>query len=64
LNQNELIACDRRGNIHVFNIEENFKLTKKDIFRAGDYEISDLCKIDDKRFVTMGYDGNLKLWEI
>jgi len=64
LNDNLLVAGDENGNIHVFNIDQNFNLTQKEIFRAHEGNITSLCKFDDNKILSMSYDGYLKLWEI
>ncbi len=40
LNDNLIIASDVFGNIHELNIDENDKLSLRDIFRASDYKIT------------------------
>lgn len=64
LNDNLLVASDENGNIHVFNIEQNFNLTQKEIFRAHEGNITSLCKFDDNKILSISWDGTLKLWEI
>ena len=64
LNDNLLVASDENGNIHVFNIDQNFNLTQKEIFRAHEGYITSLCKFDDNKILSISWDGNLKLWEI
>ena len=64
LNDNLLIAGDENGNIHVFNIAQNFNLSQKEIFRAHEGLITSLCKFDDNKILSISWDGNLKLWEI
>jgi len=64
LNDNLLVAGDENGNIHVFNIGQNFILTQKEIFRAHEGKITSLCKVDDNKILSTSWDGNLKLWEI
>lgn len=64
LNDNLLVASDENGNIFVFNIEQNFKLTQKEIFRAHEGQITSICKFDDNKILSISMDGDLKLWEI
>ena len=63
LNDNLLIASSREGNIFEFNIGNNFQLSTKDIFRAHESPISELCKFDDNKILSISHDGTIKLWE-
>ena len=64
LNDNLLVAGDENGNIHIFNIDQNFNLTPKEIFRAHEGYITSLFKYDDNKILSISWDGSLKLWEI
>ena len=64
LNNNLLISSDMHGNIHEFNIDKYFKITKKEIFRAHANPISFMIKFDDNKILSISYDGNVKLWEV
>ena len=63
LNDNLIIASDICGNIHELNIDENGKLSVRDIFRANDYKITKITKFDNNKILSIGQDGNVKLWE-
>ena len=63
LNDNLLIASDVHGNIHELNIDNNYELSVKDIFKAHECKISHICKFDDNKALSIGYDGIIKLWE-
>ena len=63
LNDNLIIASDVCGNIHELNIDENNKLSVKDIFRANDFKITKILKFDDNKVLSIGQDGKVKLWE-
>ena len=63
LNDNLIIAADVFGNIHELNIDENNKLSVKDIFRANDFKITKILKFDNNKILSIGQDGKVKLWE-
>ena len=63
LNDNKLILSDAKGNMHELNIDKNFNILKKDIFRAHDNPITRMCKFDDNKILSISSDGNVKLWE-
>ena len=63
LNDNLIIASDVFGNIHELNIDENDKLSLRDIFRASDYKITKIIKFDNNKILSIGQDGDVKLWE-
>ena len=63
LNDNLIIAADVFGNIHELNIDENDKLSIKDIFRAHDCPISKIVKFDNNKLLSISHDGKVKLWE-
>ena len=63
LNDNLIIASDICGNIHELNIDENGKLSVRDIFRANDYKITKITKFDNNKILSIGQDGKVKLWE-
>ena len=63
LNDNLIIASDVFGNIHELNIDENNKLSVKDIFRANDFKITKILKFDNNKILSIGQDGKVKLWE-
>lgn len=63
LNNNLIVAYDRFGNIHELNIDENNKLSVKDIFRAHDRPIAEIVKFDNNKILSISYDGKVKLWE-
>ena len=63
LKDNLLIVADTFGNIHEINIDKDFKLSVKDIFRAHDNPISDMHKFDDNKVLSISHDGKIKLWE-
>ena len=64
LNDNLIIASDVFGNIHELNIDENDKLSLRDIFRASDYKITKIIKFDNNKILSIDQDGDVKLWEI
>ena len=63
LNDNLIIASDVFGNIHELNIDENDKLSLRDIFRASDYKITKIIKFDNNKILSIDQDGDVKLWE-
>ena len=63
LNNNLLVASDENGNIQEFSIDENHKLSAKDIFRAHEWIITGMCKFDDNKLLSISFDGKAKLWE-
>ena len=63
LNDNLIIASDICGNIHELNIDENDKLSLRDIFRASDYKITKIIKFDNNKILSIDQDGDVKLWE-
>ena len=63
LNDNLIIAADVFGNIHELNIDENDKLSLRDIFRASDYKITKIIKFDNNKILSIDQDGDVKLWE-
>ena len=63
LNDNLLIASDILGNIHELNLDNNYKLSVKDIFWAHESPISQICKFDDNKVLSISHDGKVKLWE-
>ena len=63
LNDNLLVASDVNGNIQELQIDENHRLSSKDIFRAHECPISRLCKFDDNKLLSISHDGSVKLWE-
>ena len=63
LNDNLLIADDYYGNIHELNIDNNYELSVKDIFKAHECPISQMCKFEDNKILSISQDGNVKLWE-
>ena len=63
LNDNLLIADDYYGNIHELNIDNNYELSVKDIFKAHECPISQMCKFEDNKILSISHDGNVKLWE-
>ncbi len=64
LNNNLFIGADRYRNINAFNIDKDFIITKKEIFRAHDNSVKYLTKFDDNKALSINYDGSVKLWEI
>ena len=63
LNDNLLISSDNNGNILELNIDNNYELSVKDIFRAHECPISQICKFDDNKVLSISHDGTIKLWE-
>ena len=63
LNDNLIVASDVFGNIHELNIDENDKLSLRDIFRASDYKITKIIKFDNNKILSIDQDGDVKLWE-
>ena len=63
LNDTLIVASDVFGNIHELNIDENDKLSIKDIFRAHDCPISKIVKFDNNKLLSISHDGKVKLWE-
>ena len=63
LNDTLIVASDCFGNIHELNIEENDKLSVKDIFRAHDCPITKIVKFDNNKLLSISLDGKVKLWE-
>ena len=63
LNDNLIIASDICGNIHELNIDENGKLSVRDIFRAGDHAITKILKFDNNKILSIDVNGKVKLWE-
>ena len=64
LNDNLLIASDTLGNIHELNLDNNYKLSVKDIFLAHESPIPQICKFDDNKILSISHDGMVKLWEL
>ena len=63
LNDNLIVASDNNGNIIELNIDNNDELSVKDIFRAHECPISQICKFDDNKLLSISHDGTVKLWE-
>ena len=63
LNKNLLIGYDKYGNIHELNVDKNFQISVKDLFRAHDYHITHICKLDNNKVLSISHDGNVRLWE-
>ena len=63
LNDTLIVASDIFGNIHELNIDENDKLSIKDIFRAHDCPISKIVKFDNNKLLSISHDGKVKLLE-
>ena len=59
-----IVSADEVGNIHQFEINEKSQITEKDVFRGSEYKIYDLAKYDDNHILSIGLDGNVKLWKI
>ena len=67
LNENKLIGNDIKGNIYEFNINDNFHISLKDIFKGSDEgEAEDninIYKYKDNKIIAFGSGSIIKIWE-
>jgi len=67
LNGNKLIGNDIKGNIYEFNIDDNFHISLKDIFKGSDEGLNEeninIYKYNDNKIIAFCRDSIIKIWE-
>lgn len=67
LNGNKLIGNDIKGNIYEFNIDDNFHISLKDIFKGSDEGLNEddinIYKYNDNKIIAFNNGNIIKIWE-
>ena len=65
LNKNKLIGIDNKNNIYEFNIEDNFHISLKDIFKGDDDDTINIniYKYNDNKIIAISPYNFIKIWE-